>query len=313
MTCSGQHKVQYRQPGLQADTPRSRLQGIALVSAAYLCFAVLISCAKWLGQQLPVVEVVWIRMAVHVLISAIVLWPQIGSGLVRTTRPGWQLGRALMMIVMTLCNFTAVQFIALDVNSAILFLTPLLVAMFGAWLLGERLDTGRWLAIATGFVGVLVILRPGSDSFHFAMLLTLMAAVLYALFNLLTRQLAAHDSPSATQFLSTLGGVVILAPFAWWQWHWPTSLQAWLVILVLGSAGAAGHWCLATAHRYAPASTITPFMYMQIVYVMIIGFIVFGDVPDPAVYVGTAIVIGSGWYLLNRERRSSPPARNQRD
>ena len=231
------HSVRYGGAGLQTDTPRSRLHGIALVSAAYLFFAVLIACAKWLGQRLPVVEVVWVRMAVHVAISAVVLWPQIGARLIRTSQPGWQLARATMMVVMTLCNFTAVQFIPLDVNSAILFLTPLLVAMFGAWLLAERLDGGRWLAVLVGFIGVLIILRPGTDGFHLAMLLTLFAAILYALFNLLTRKLARDDSPSATQFLSTLGGVVILAPLAWWQWQWPVSLLDWGVILLRARIG----------------------------------------------------------------------------
>lgn len=289
--------------GLKQDTSRSRLQGIALVSLAYLNFAILIACAKWLGQRLPVIEVVWLRFTVHALLSMLILWPQIGSALVRSSRAKWQFVRALMMCAMTVANFKAVQYLSLDVNSAILFFTPLLVAVFGVWLLGEKLDRGRWIAIAIGFIGVLVILRPGTDGFHVAMLLTLFATVLYALFGLLTRRLAMHDAPATTQFLGTLGGVFLLAPFAWLQWQTPADLQTWAVIFLIGFVGTFGHWCWATAHQFAPASTITPFMYMQIVYVMIIGYFLFGDIPDTAVYVGTAIVMASGLYLLRREQK----------
>ncbi len=295
--------------GLKQDTSHSRLRGIALVSLAYLNFAILIACAKWLGQRLPVIEVVWLRFTVHAVLSMLILWPQIGSALVRSARPSWQLTRALMMCVMTVANFKAVQYLPLDVNSAILFFTPLLVAVFGVWLLGEQLDRGRWIAIAIGFVGVLVILRPGTDGFHIAMLLTLGATILYALFGLLTRRLAVHDTPAATQFLGTLGGVFLLAPFAWLQWQMPADLLQWAVIFLIGFVGAFGHWCWATAHQYAPASTITPFMYMQIVYVMIIGYFLFGDIPDTAVYIGTAIVMASGLYLLRRERAMITPAK----
>lgn len=288
--------------GLKQDNSRSRLQGIALVSLAYLNFAILIACAKWLGQRLPVIEVVWLRFTVHAALSMLILWPQIGSSLVRSKKPSWQLTRALMMCAMTVANFKAVQYLSLDVNSAILFFTPLLVAVFGVWLLGEKLDRGRWIAIGIGFIGVLVILRPGTDGFHVAMLLTLFATILYALFGLLTRQLAIHDAPASTQFLGTLGGVFLLAPFAWIQWQSPADWHQWMIIFLIGFVGTFGHWCWATAHQFAPASTITPFMYMQIVYVMIIGYFLFNDIPDTAVYAGTAIVMASGLYLLRRER-----------
>ncbi|MGH8705042.1 MAG: DMT family transporter, partial [Burkholderiales bacterium] len=138
--------------------------------------------------------------------------------------------------------------------------------------------------------------------FHPALLISLVNAVLYALFNLMTRRLAAYDSPEATQFISALGAAVAIAPFAIVAWQTPTSALEWAVACGIGIAGALGHYFLALAHRYAPASVLGPFLYQQILYMILLGYVVFGDVPDAAVVLGGAVVIGSGSYLLWREK-----------
>lgn len=291
---------------LLPDSSRNRLIGIGIVSGAYFCFAVLDASAKWLVRALPVLEVVWLRFAAHVLFMLVPM-ARAGELTLRGVRsPGLQLLRALMLATMTALNFWALQYLQLAETGSVQFAVPILVALFAAWLLGERLDTGRWIAVLAGFAGVLVIMRPGTQGFHPAILLAVCNAVLYALFNLLTRRMAASEPPAMTNVLSALGAVVLIAPFAISVWVTPESPGQWAVIALAGLAGGTGHLCLAHAHRFAPASALAPFLYQQILYMTLLGWLVFGDVPGTAVLGGAGIVVASGMYLLWRERRKGP-------
>lgn len=288
---------------IHADNPHNRLVGIGLMSVTFLCFALLDCGAKWLVQTLPVLMVVWLRFLIHALFSVALMAPRIRSGILRSRRPKLQVLRALFMPVMTGLNFWALQYLQLAETGAIQFSVPIIIALIAAPLLGERMDRARWTAIAVGFVGVLIIVRPGTQGFHPALILSIINAVLYALFNLMTRQLAAHDSPETTQFYSSVGATLVITPFALAAWQTPPGLLQWTVLVLIGLAGGLGHYLLALAHRYAPASVLAPFLYQQIIWMVLLGYLVFGDVPDAAVVLGAAIVICSGGYLLYRERR----------
>jgi drug/metabolite transporter (DMT)-like permease len=288
---------------LQADSARNRLTGIGLVSLTYLIFSLLDGSAKWLVGGLPVIMVVWLRFAVHAVIGGALLFPLRGMALVRTRHLRWHLIRGLMFMAMTGINFWALQYLQLTITSSIFFTVPLIIAVLGAPLLGEKLDAGRWIAIIAGFVGVLVIVRPGSAGFHPAMLGSLLNAVLYAVFMLMTRRLAAYDSPETIQYLPALVATIGLAPFAVAAWQVPATALEWTVACLTGVLGASGHHLLALAHRYAPSTVIAPFLYQQVFYMALFGYLVFGDVPDPAVWLGAAIVIASGLYLFHRERQ----------
>jgi drug/metabolite transporter (DMT)-like permease len=292
---------------LHPDSPRNRLIGIGLISLTYLFYALLDGGAKWLVRSLPVIELVWLRFASHVLFTGALLVPSHGLALVRTRRPGLQALRALLLLTMTFLNFTALQYLQLAVTSAIFFSVPIVIALLGAPLLGERLDARRWAAIVVGFFGVLVIVRPFGSVFHPAMLLSMAVAVLAAIFSILTRRLSEHDSPETTQFLSALGATAGLAPFAVAEWRTPASLFEWGMAMLLGVFGGLGHYFFAIAHRYAPATVLGPFVYQQVVYMALIGYFAFGDVPDRWVVVGVAIVMASGLYLLLRERTVVEP------
>ena len=289
---------------LQADSSRNRLTGIGLVSLTYLLFSLLDGSAKWLVGSIPVIMVVWLRFVTQVVILGAVLFPLRGLSLVRTAHLRWHVLRALMFVGMTGINFWALQYLQLTVTSSIFFTVPIIIALVSAPLLGERLDRGRWAAIISGFVGVLVIVRPGSADFHPAMLACVVNAVLYALFMLMTRRLAAYDSPETIQYLPAIGAALLLTPFAIAAWQWPDTWLQWTVACLLGVLGGAGHYLLALAHRYAPAGVIAPFLYQQVLYMALFGYLVFGDVPSAAVWAGAAIVIGSGLYLFSRERRA---------
>lgn len=285
------------------DSPRNRLIGIGILSGTFVFFAVLDTGAKWLVKALPVVEVVWLRFLAHVLFTGALLAPKHGLALLHTRRPKLQLLRAALLPTMTALNFWALQYLQLAETGAIQFSVPILIALFAAPLLGEKLDGARWMAIVVGFLGVLIIIRPGTQGFHPALLLSLANAVLYAMFNLATRSLAAYDPPETTQFLSALGATLAMTPFALLAWQTPATAQQWAVALLIGVSGGLGHWLLAVAHRYAPASVLAPFLYQQILYMTLFGYLVFGDLPDTAVVVGGAIVIASGLYLIWRERQ----------
>jgi drug/metabolite transporter (DMT)-like permease len=189
------------------------------------------------------------------------------------------------------------------VTASIFFSVPIMIAMAGAFLFNERLDLGRWIAIVAGFAGVLVIIRPWGAEFHPAMLAAVVNAVLYAVFLLMTRRLAAYDSPETIQYLPALGAAIGLAPFALAAWEAPSGWLEWSVACLLGVLGGFGHYLLALAHRYAPSSVIAPFLYQQVIYMALFGYLVFGDVPSPGLWTGAAIVIASGLYLFSRERR----------
>lgn len=288
---------------LHADSARNRLTGIGIVSLTYLLFSLLDGSAKWLVGSMPVIMVVWLRFAIHAVVAGAVLFPLRGLALVKTNHLRWHLLRALMFVAMTGINFWALQYLQLTVTSSIFFTVPLIIALLGAPLLGEKLDTGRWVAIIVGFAGVLVIVHPWGADFHPAMFASLVNAVLYAVFMMMTRRLAAYDSPETIQYLPAVGAAIGLAPFAIAAWEMPDTVIEWTLACLMGVLGSLGHYLLALAHRYAPSTVIAPFLYQQVFYMALFGYLVFGDIPGTPVWIGAAIVIGSGLYLFHRERQ----------
>jgi drug/metabolite transporter (DMT)-like permease len=286
---------------LLSDTSRNRQIGIALVTATTLMFAVLDTSAKWLVQTVPVLQVVWLRFVFHALLTTAIFMPSMGVGLFKIHNPRLQLLRGVMLALMTGLNFFALQYLQLAETGAVQFSVPILIALISALWLHEKLDLKKWLAICMGFAGVLVIIRPGSNGFHPAILLSIMNALLYAAFNLMTRRLAGSDHPISTQLASAMVPTVVLAPFAIWYWQTPDSWQVWCVLVLAGLTGGLGHTASALAHRYATAAVLGPFLYQQIIYLSFGGWLIFGQIPDAAVVLGAGIVVLSGLYLLWRE------------
>ena len=288
---------------LKTDSARSRRAGIALVTLATFCFAVLDVAAKWLVQGLPVIEVVWLRFVTHFVLMVVLLAPLHGRALFHMHRPRLHLLRAAMLAAMTGLNFWALQYLQLAETGAIQFSVPILIALLSAWWLHERLDARRWVAVVAGFAGVLLVMRPGSQAFHPAILLCMGNAVLFAAFNLLTRRMAATESPEAMQLLSAAGAALVLAAPALWQWQTPPDALSFGLIALCGLMGGLGHLAVATAHRYASASVLGPFLYQQILYLTLWGWLVFNQVPDAFVVAGALVVVLSGLYLLWMEWR----------
>jgi drug/metabolite transporter (DMT)-like permease len=227
-----------------------------------------------------------------------------GWGIFRVVNLKLQCIRGLMLALMTAMNFLALQFLQLAETGAIQFSVPILIAVLSSWWLKEKLDTASWIAIWVGFAGVLVIIRPGSHAFHPAIFLSVVNAFLYAGFNMLTRRLAASENPVSTQLFSAAVSAVVLAPFAWFQWQTPVGVWTWVLIGLTGVCGGLGHLCVASAHRYASAAFLGPFLYQQILYMTLGGWLVFDQTPDQAVALGAVVVVASGMFLLWREMRT---------
>jgi drug/metabolite transporter (DMT)-like permease len=287
----------------QASHERTaRLTGIALMCAAVACFALLDTTAKYLSLSMSTLQIVWARYTGAFLFPFIVSNPWTRPGLTRTTRPLLQIGRSMLLLGSTLCNFAALRYLQLDEAVALVFSTPFFVAALSWPMLGERVRWRRWSAVAVGFIGVLVIARPGAGSFQPAALLSLSAAGFYALYSITTRILARTDANDTTLFYSNLVGALALLPVVPFVWTTPTDPLVIALMVATGAVGSTGHYCLIAAHRLAPAALLSPFIYTEIVLVIALGFLVFGDVPNRWTLTGAAIVVASGLYILHRER-----------
>jgi drug/metabolite transporter (DMT)-like permease len=227
-----------------------------------------------------------------------------------TKRLKLQLLRSCLLMASTVLNFLALRHLRLDQTMTIQFLAPLLVALAAGPMLGEWVGWRRLIAILVGFVGILVAIRPGFAEVPPGVIFAFGCMLTYAIFMLLTRYLSAYDPSEVTLAYSMVAGVVLAAPVAIAGWVWPANSFIWVLVLSMGLWGALGHLLFIMAYRHAPASTIAPFIYTQILAMTVLGYSVFGDLPDQWTLLGSSIVIASGIYLVHREHvtRGAKPA-----
>lgn len=270
---------------------------------AVATFSCLDTTGKYLLHHMHPLQVVWVRYTGAFLLALLFLNPVTRPGMLVTRRPWLQVGRSALLLLSTALNFFALQFLQLDEALSILFSTPFIVAVLCGPLLGEWVGWRRWIAIGVGFLGVLLVARPGFGGLHPAALLSLGSAVCYSLYSISTRVLARSDSSETTLFYSNLVGALAMLPIVPFVWSMPSSWFIILLMVVIGAFGSFGHYLLIRGHRLAPASVLAPFIYTQLVWTTTLGFLVFGDVPHRWTIVGGLIVVGSGLYLLYRERK----------
>jgi drug/metabolite transporter (DMT)-like permease len=287
------------------DHARERLIGIGLVCLAFFCFCCLDTTAKWLNLSIPTAETVWARYLSSTIIVAIVMNPRTTPGVYRSKRPWVQLIRSVFLLVSTLMNFIAVNYLQLSQTMTIALATPFVVALLAGPTLGEKVSRERYLAIVVGFCGVILVARPGFGGIHPAAILSVIGVFCYAAYALLTRLLASHDSTETTLFYSNIAGAVVLTAALPLYWQTPSSWFVSAMMMAAGLFAAVGHFFMIKAHRYAPANVLSPFMYTELVWMVISGFLVFGDVPDGFTILGAAVVTGSGLFLIYAERRKS--------
>lgn len=279
--------------------------GAALTMLAMFGFASMDAMSKFLVRDYPIAQTLWIRYGVFLLFAlAVARMARKGGGVARafrSNRPGLQIGRSLLGLVENAVFVLAFLYLPLADTHAVAATSPLIVIALAAPILGERAGLKRWLAVGAGFCGVLLIIRPGFQTLDWPLLLPLLGALLWAVYQLLTRLTARHDRPETTLLWTASVGFATLCLIGPWQWHKPDAL-AWVLILSLATLGSLSHYALIRALDFAPAGSVQPYSYSLLVWASVLGWLVFGDVPDALTIAGAAVVVGSGIYTWRLDR-----------
>lgn len=277
--------------------------GIGILMVAQLFFATLDTSAKFLAVAgLPTTEIVFVRYGVHVLLTLALFLPVSGWKLFHSKNWKLELARGLSLLGVTFGNFLAMRYLPLPVTGALMFTMPLMVTILSVFMLGETVGLRRWIAVVIGFVGVLIIVRPGTDAFHPAALIALAGAVSAALYTIFTRKLAGVDAPATQQVYSGIIALCCVTPFAFEGWVWPSDGATWFAFCAAGVAGMIAHQLNTIALRYAPPSVLAPFSYTELLLLAFASWLIFKEPPDVWFYVGAPIIIASGLYIWLRER-----------
>lgn len=295
----------------RANEDRAQL-GIAMMLAAYFLFSLIDTSVKWLVLAgLHAFQLSFMRYVGHFAISLV----HIGRGGLTwdrfaTDHIGLVMFRAWLLVSSTVLNFVALKYLPLTITSSIMFSAPIFVCILSMPMLGERVGRWRWFAIILGFIGVLVVIRPFDETFHWAALLSLHNALAMALYSILTRQLSGKVAAETMQFYMGAFGTFALLPFAVWTWQNPETPLDWTLLILLGLWGWAGHELLTRAHGFAPAHTLMPYTYSFMLYLAAASYLVFGHLPDEWTLSGAVIIVASGLLIWLRERRRLEPTTN---
>jgi drug/metabolite transporter (DMT)-like permease len=278
--------------------------GILFMCGAGILFPVMGGFAKILGESgYDSLQVSWARAFGHILFMLIAFVPRFGLSMLKTRSLGIQLMRSALLISSNLSFFFAIVFIPIAKAATISLTAPLVVALLAWPMLGERTTPRRVVALAAGFLGVVIVIRPGTELFQWASLCVVWSAVCYALYQILTRRVAGIDSPETSAIYSSIiggFGLILVLPFVW---KTPHALADILMFCSLGVLGALGHYCVARAMHYAPANIVSPFQYMQLLGSVAVGYLFFGNFPDFLGWVGAAIIVGAGLFIGWSQRR----------
>lgn len=270
---------------------------------AFMLFAFMDSTAKWLvAAALPPLQVAMVRYLGHFAWTLIVYMPRHGFSVFKSNSAGLQALRALFLLTGTVLNFVALKYLPLTTTIAVFFASPLVVCLLSIPVLGETVGLRRLLAVLVGFVGVLIIVRPGFDDFDPAVFYSLGAMCGASCYFVMTRKLAGTDNNAVAQCFAAGIASLVMLPLGMGVWVWPQSDMEWLLLAALGTFGMMGHSLLTRAHLYAEASVLAPTVYSQIIFITAISWIIFDSPPDLPTTIGTLIIVGSGVYIWWRER-----------
>jgi drug/metabolite transporter (DMT)-like permease len=282
------------------------LAGIALVVAASACFSALDTTTKYVSASVPLLMALWFRYFFQAAATAVVVLPMRGMGVWRTRRLPYHLLRGVLLLLSSLLAFASLRYMPVGEFTAIVMITPLVITMLAATMLKEHVSPLRWALVAGGFIGTLVIIRPGGQAFTWGSLLPIALVGSNAAFQVLTSRLARTEDPVTMHLYTGWTGTLIASlalPFVWVTLPDP---WLWAGLCFMGLMGTVGHFFLILAYYRAPAATLTPYLYTQIAFAMLGGLIVFSHVPDGWSLAGIALIAfcgAAGAWLTVRERR----------
>ena len=269
---------------------------------AMLCFAGMDAISKFLVADYPVGQMMWIRYILVFFFAWFIVRRQGLRNALKTRRPGLQIVRSLVAVVEGGMFVLAFRYLPLADTHAIAATSPLIVIALGVVFLGERAGPARWLAVIAGFIGVMMIIRPGLRVLEWPVLLPLVGAAMWAGYQVMTRLAARHDSPDTSLIWSVLVALVATTFVGPIDWRWPTAM-AWVLMVIIAAMGAVAHYALIKALDYAEAGAVQPYSYTLLVWAALLGAVVFGDIPDGWTILGAAIVVASGLYTWRHDRR----------
>ncbi len=282
----------------RADRP---LRGITLLLVSSIFLGTSDATSKYLSTTLPSIEIAWIRFLVFAVIMVPAMVPGSPLFALRTQRPMLQVTRGMALLGSSLLFISGLRFLPIAEASATSFVSPLFVTALSIFFLGEKVGLRRWFATAVGLLGVLIVLRPGTSAFHPAAFFPVVSAFAWACTLILTRKMSGQERTVVTMTYSSIVGFAVLCALVPLVWVTP-SWHDILLGLIIGVASTAGQWIVVLAFRYADASVLAPFSYIQLLWVTLLGFVIFGEVPDVWTVVGAAFIVASGLYTAHRER-----------
>lgn len=286
--------------------PSAVLRGILLTLCACALFALLDSATKFTGQVLPMLLVLWLRFLSQALVTTALVLPQHGMAAVRSAHPKFQTSRALFGVTTSMCAFFCIQTMPLGNFTAIWAACPLLVVVASAWIYKEKVSTARWLLLALGLISVIVIVRPErtDQALGWHVLFPVGLLISGAGYLLLGSRLARLDAPHTTQLYSTWLPLLLTTPLLPWFWQPVTDWQIWMAVVAMGLFSGVGHLILLQAYTYTTAAVISPFLYSQIVFAMLVGWMLFAQVPDAVSLLGMSGVVACGLASMWLSMRS---------
>jgi len=283
--------------------------GIAWMLAGAFCLSTQDAVAKWLSQDYGIAQIIVARGLVGLPLILVLIRATQGWGALRMRRPWLTLLRGLLMAGSAFFFIAGLRHLSLASAWAVAFTAPLMMTALSPVMLGETVGWRRWSGVLVGFLGVLVVVRPGLGAFQPASLYILATAVCYALNFVLARKQAADETAQVSVFYITLVQLVIALPFAVLHWQAPAgSLDAGLFVLA-GLLGVAAMLFLTEAFRVAPAAVVAPFDYSAMIWAVLWGWVIWRDWPDAATWAGSALIVGAGLYVLHRETVNARRAR----
>ncbi|MDD9878992.1 MAG: DMT family transporter [Magnetovibrio sp.] len=277
----------------------ANVPGILWMLLAMFLFVSMDACVKTLVRDHPTVQIVWARYFFHVVLLVVLLAPRMRQ-IVKTDRLGLQLVRSLLLLATTALFFTGLRYVPLVESSAMMLISPLLVTALAAVVLKENVGPRRWISVAVGLAGAMIIIRPGSELMQWAILFPTAAACSYAVYQISTRFLSSADPVLTTLFYTAVTGALVSSLAVPFYWVEPTPL-AWLLMIGAGLGGGLGHFALIKALTVAPASVVTPFTYSNMIWAAGYGYFLYAELPDLWTVVGAVIIAGSGLYVFYRE------------
>jgi drug/metabolite transporter (DMT)-like permease len=289
--------------------------GIVLALGAMACFGALDTLSKLMGSAIPVMMAMASRFLFHVVVTGGVLLPRRGWSLFVTKHPYLQAARGLLLILSSSLAYLSLRFLPVGEFTAIVMLTPLVITIFSATALGERVTVLRWLLVVGGFAGALLVIRPGAEDFTWPMLLPLTVVIASAGYQLITSKLARVEDPLTVHFYTGCVALLIAAAMLPFAWQTPGTITLWVLLLGVGILGTLGHYLLILSYGRTSPATLSPYLYTQIAFATLAGWLVFSHAPDAYAVAGILVIAGcgiAGTQLRANAQRARGPAGGDR-